>query len=129
MIDGRRLYYRGLDATALAASRSLEEVAALIWTGQLETASRPRTAVRVAPPAALPFIARAQSMLAAAAARDPLAMDLRAEGAAATGWRILRLLATAATGKDPADAEIHRALARSWRVGSALAHRFRRRVR
>src|SRR5581483_8273222 len=33
LLDGRALYYRGLDATALARSRSLEEVAALIWTG------------------------------------------------------------------------------------------------
>ena len=36
LIDGRRLYYRGLDAATLARSRPLEEVAALIWTGRLE---------------------------------------------------------------------------------------------
>ena len=35
LIDGRRLYYRGLDAAMLARSRSLEEVAALIWTGRI----------------------------------------------------------------------------------------------
>ena len=36
LIDGRRLYYRGLDAAMLARTRSLEEVASLIWTGRLE---------------------------------------------------------------------------------------------
>jgi citrate synthase len=126
MIDGRRLYYRGFDAAVLAASRSLEEVAALIWTGRLDAVPAAGAAARVQPaPPALPFIARAQSMLAAAAARDPLAMDLRADGAAATGWRILRLLSAAATGKDPRGAAIHRALARSWRVSSRGAELLR----
>src|SRR4051812_26209258 len=37
LIDGHRLYYRGFDAAMLARSRSLEEVAGLIWTGRLET--------------------------------------------------------------------------------------------
>src|SRR6187401_2713962 len=37
LIDGQRLYYRGHDATVLARSRSLEEVAALIWTGSLDS--------------------------------------------------------------------------------------------
>src|SRR3954452_21107408 len=36
LIDGRRLFYRGLDATMLARSRSLEEVAALIWTSRFD---------------------------------------------------------------------------------------------
>src|SRR2546425_737090 len=34
LIDGNRLYYRGYDTGALARTRSLEEVAALIWTGR-----------------------------------------------------------------------------------------------
>ena len=33
LIDGHRLYYRGHDAVALARTRSLQEVASLIWTG------------------------------------------------------------------------------------------------
>src|SRR5437660_1683247 len=32
-IDGRRLYYRGHDAVVVSESRSLQEVASLIWTG------------------------------------------------------------------------------------------------
>ena len=33
LIDGRRLFYRGHDAVTLARSRSVAEVASLIWTG------------------------------------------------------------------------------------------------
>ena len=35
-IDGQRLYYRGHDAVALARSRSLAEVASLIWSGTFD---------------------------------------------------------------------------------------------
>src|SRR5262245_8745064 len=34
LIDGRRIYYRGQDATQVARSRSLQEVASLIWSGR-----------------------------------------------------------------------------------------------
>ena len=34
-IDGQRLYYRGHDAVAMARTRSLAEVASLIWSGTL----------------------------------------------------------------------------------------------
>jgi citrate synthase len=118
LIDGRRLYYRGLDAATLARSRSLEEVAALIWTGRFETTRPAARVTRVRPPErAVPFVARAQSLLAIAAARDPLAMDLRAASVARTGFHILRLLTRAATGRDPADATADVALARAWQVG------------
>jgi hypothetical protein len=36
LIDGHRLYYRGHDAVALSRSRSLEEVASLVWTGRFD---------------------------------------------------------------------------------------------
>jgi citrate synthase len=66
----------------------------------------------------LPFIGRAQSLLAAAAARDPLAMDLRAPGVARTGLQILRLLTAAAVGRDAGVTAVHVALARAWTVGA-----------
>ena len=117
LIDGRRLYYRGLDAATLARSRSLEEVATLMWTGRFETTRAAARVTRIRPPErAVPFVARAQSLLAVAAARDPLAMDLRAASVARTGVHILRLLAGAATGRDPGDATADVALAREWRV-------------
>src|SRR5436190_2476357 len=37
LIDNGRLYYRGHDVAELARSHSLEEVAALIWTGEFDT--------------------------------------------------------------------------------------------
>jgi citrate synthase len=57
-------------------------------------------------------------MLAAAAARDPLAMDLRATSVALTGSRILRLLSRAATKSDRAEATVAGALTREWNVGA-----------
>jgi citrate synthase len=120
LIDGRRLYYRGLDAAMLARSRSLEEIAALVWTGRLETTRPPAPAARIARAArTVPFAARAQSLLALAAARDPLAMDLRPASVARTGFRILRLLTRAATNGDPGEATADAALAREWRVRAA----------
>ena len=120
LIDGRRLYYRGLDASDLARSRSLEEVAALIWSGRLD-AVQPRVST---PPTTstlrsnAPFVARAQSMLAAAAVDDPLAMDLRPANVAATGLRILRLLACTATGTSRTNGSVDLALARKWAIGT-----------
>jgi citrate synthase len=38
LIDGRTLYYRGHDAVALSRTRSVEEVASLIWTGRFDAA-------------------------------------------------------------------------------------------
>ena len=120
LIDGRRLCYRGMDAAMLARSRSLEEVAALIWTGRLDGIGTSTPSVEpIAPPRArLPFVGRAQSVLAAAAARDLLAMDLRAAAVALTGQRILRLLSRAATESDPGAATVDIALARAWHVGT-----------
>jgi citrate synthase len=137
LIDGRHLYYRGLDATTLARSRTFEEVAALIWTGDFKAAdafgrrgSRGRRddftqkSPRAQTPSgssgswrSVPFTARAQWMLAAAAADDPAAFDLRPPNVAATGWRILRLLTSAAAGSRAADATTDASLARAWNVG------------
>jgi citrate synthase len=119
LIDGRHLYYRGLDAATLARSRSLEEVAALIWTGRFET-PRPASSIERLPLSSrqLPFIARSQSLLGAAAARDALAMDVRPATVARTGFRILRLLTRAAVGSDPGDAAVDEVLARAWNLGA-----------
>jgi citrate synthase len=116
-IDGHRLYYRGLDATMLARSRSLEEVAALVWTGRLDAPRPPASGERVVPlRSTLPFAARAHVALATAAAHDPAAMDTRMPSVAATGWRILRLLVSVATQSAAGDESADRALARAWKV-------------
>ena len=131
LIDGTRLYYRGHDAIALARSRSLAEVASLIWSGGFEM-TFPANPLAVAAPDALtgpplPFVPRAQVMLAGAAAGDPLAFDTRPQSVALTGWRILHLLTRAAAGRVPGrpgpperlsgvPQAIEAALARAWRV-------------
>ena len=120
-IDGHRLYYRGHDAAVLARTRSLEEVAALIWTGQLSAISCQLSALGPTGPIgpiALPFVARAQVLLATAAARDPFPYDARTPAVSLAGLRILRLLKLAATSVDVAQEPIDLALARYWKLGT-----------
>lgn len=122
LVDGRRLYYRGIDAAELARTRSLEEVASLIWTGKLGALQERVSTTRV--PAAvrhLPFIARAQAMLSAAAAQDPKALDLRPPRIVRTGTRILGILTSAATDTAVAGTTVEAAIARAWRVGDQAA--------
>ncbi len=128
-IDGRALYYRGLDVVELARSRSLEDVASLIWTGavgrRFDVAAA--TVVQSPLPRDTPFIARAQGLLAFAAVHDAAALDLRMSSVAEAGWRMLHLLTGAAidTGsRGPAanrpkgsDRTIDQRLARAWRTG------------
>jgi citrate synthase len=127
LIDGARLYYRGHDAVMLSRSRSVAEVASLIWSGNFDTVfpSDPLAAFTrsLRPDTRLPFVSRAHQLLAAAAARDRLAFDLRPESVALTGWRILHLLTWAAAGGGPVTRAVEEALARAWRAtggGSAV---------
>lgn len=123
LIANDRLYYRGHDAVALARSRSVSDVASLIWTGRFDSAVS-RVALSAAGNAdstrrgavPLPFIARAQSTLAIAAARDPVAFDLRPESVALTGWRIVNLLTRTASDARPPLLTIDERLARAWNV-------------
>lgn len=122
LIDNDRLYYRGHDALMLARTRSIEEVASLIWTGRFDTelgAAQPPAASDVRSDGDLPFAARAQALLARASAHDPAAYDLRAQRVADCGWRILHLLAAAALpGRAATDTRltVDARLARAWRV-------------
>ena len=117
LIDGHRLYYRGFDAALLAQTRSLEEVAALIWLGRFEALPHVRSATPTSQPSSLPFITRAQALLGAAAARDPVAFDLRPAVVTATGVRVLQLLSRAAVGSQPGHASVDNVLARAWHIG------------
>ena len=117
LIDGRRLYYRGHDAVRLARSRSLEEVASLVWTGRFDTPLGPVDGLSAPAVDGRPaFVARAQVALATAAAADPSGFDTRPEGVRRTGWRILHLLTAAAAGRPPRGLAIERTLARAWGV-------------
>jgi citrate synthase len=121
LITDDGLYYRGRDAVALAAGSTIEEVAALIWTGEPsgstelfpfeppELSSR----IRAALGCGLPPIEAFQVLLPLANAEDPAAYDLRPAAVARTGARILRLMASVAAGEE--DAGIAETLGRSWK--------------
>lgn len=105
LIDDGRLYYRGQDALHLAQERSVEEVAGLIWTGELD--ARPLHGVDQPPPPSLerPDLAtvdRFQALLPLAAAGDLAAFDLRPAAIVSAGARILWLLVQAVS---PAEAK------------------------
>lgn len=122
LIAEGRLYYRGHDAADLALSRSVADVAALIWTGQFDTAplEPPWPAVEPTGSAgALPFIARAQSTLAEQAAADPAAYDLRQRTVVRSGWRIVNILAQVAAGRANLNLDVDALLADAWQVPHA----------
>lgn len=124
MIAGGRLYYRGHDAIELARTRSIQEVAALLWTGSFDPAFLD-TPLHVVSGRAiaddLPFISRSQSVLPLVGSRDPLAFDLRPRGVAQTGWRILNLLASVAGESSELEEAIEDTLVRRWQTRSRLA--------
>jgi citrate synthase len=104
LVQDGRLFYRGRDAVALARSASVEEVAALIWTGDPSTAEEIfKGDVPDLPPwvgsADLSHVERCQVALPLAGAADPAGWDLRPAAVIATGARILRLLAGVAAGR------------------------------
>jgi citrate synthase len=122
-IDGQSLYYRGHDVVSLARTRSIEDVASLIWTGEFgrRFGAPAPTGVQPTLPRDASFIARAQAMLAATAGQDASAADLRPSSVAEAGWRILHLLTDAAIGLRSRAAKqvvtIDERLARAWRTG------------
>jgi citrate synthase len=116
LIADGKLYYRGHDAVVLARTRPFEQVASLIWTGDFlsdvtETQLHVVSGMQVE---ALPFIARAQSVLALVAARDPLAYDPRPRAVAQSGWRIVSLLTSVAASTPELAATVEETLAREW---------------
>jgi citrate synthase len=121
LIDSGRLYYRGHDAVTLSCTRSIAEVASLVWSGSLVphpalSLKGEGFGVRVGGRAiaALPFVTRAQALLAAASAHDPAAFDLQPLSVMRTGWRILNLLTRTASAAPPAEPTIDATLARAW---------------
>jgi citrate synthase len=127
LITENTLYYRGYDAIALARAHTLEEVAALLWTGRLEPAAqlfanKPLLASRMWPStnAHLPTLQRLQVALALAATDDLRAYDFHPEAVAQTGARILWLMAAVAASADTLDASIAGTLAQAWQPGTAV---------
>ena len=98
-ITGDSLRFRGLDATRLAVSRTFEEVAELLWTGEFRSAREPwrarpaalaagRAAQAALPGGTLP-LERLQVIVPAMAATDPLRLQLDRSAVIAAGRNII----------------------------------------
>lgn len=107
LIEHGKLYYRGQDAIQLATTETVERVAALIWTGDMDTpigafstaAGLSMSIQETAQPFhALPAFQLFQIVLPVAGSQDAAAYDLRPEAVVQTGGRILRVLALLASG-------------------------------
>ena len=122
LIDAGRLYYRGIDAVDLSRTRSVEQVASLIWTARFDAWQVPRVArkVEMRPERSLPFVAKAQATLAVEATYDALAFDLRPEAVARAGARIVELM-TRAAGGSAARAPMEERLAAGWKLRRGAA--------
>src|SRR3954454_6576927 len=121
LIQDGRLYYRGRDAVELARTSTIEEVAALLWTGHPGEAGRlfagetPTIAWPL--PGGLTPIERCQMAVPLAGAQDLSAWDLRPAAVAATGARILRFMAGVAAGYPPSSSSIAALLQFGWAPG------------
>lgn len=134
LITGGRLYYRGRDATRLAESATLEEVAALLWDAQAGLAfpdEAPQAEPAFAALVGLPQAAPAHETLLTffvAASRDEPTAAWRTEPARlfpACG-ALLRLMAAAAVRGAPTAEPAHARLARAWGQGAEGADLIRR---
>jgi citrate synthase len=118
LITDNRLFYRGHDVIELAAQRSVEEVASLIWTGSFDATGFSSTPLHVIAGSksleSLAFVNRAESILPVVSSRDPLAYDLRPRSVAQTGWRILNLLASVAAETSNLQASVEETLQQAW---------------
>jgi citrate synthase len=102
-ITGDSLRFRGLDATRLAVSRTFEEVAELLWTGEFPPGresgrepwrARPAAlaagrAAQAALPAGILPLERLQVIVPAMAATDPLRLQLDRPAVIAAGQNII----------------------------------------
>lgn len=92
-----RPYYRGHDALALAGAHPFEEVAELLWTGELTRGSwaaaedgvRAATRAQTGLPSGVPPLDRLQVIAATLAATDPLRFHLEPAAVAGTGRRLI----------------------------------------
>jgi citrate synthase len=128
--------YRGVRAVTLAESATFEQCATLLWDAKtVDPFARTNlpvispamrgvlTATRDAPP-----IDRVIAVLSLAAEADPRAYNSVAEGRAATGARILRLVTAAMIGAEPSADPIHKQIARAWAPNHAHAEALIRRA-
>lgn len=122
IMDGR-LYYRGLDVSVLATESTVEDVAELLWVGNV--AQGLFTDITLPPlqdyipmladlPDDLPYLTQLQMTLPLIAAGDYAAYDLRAEAVMQTGARIMKLMVSIVTGDIAGDRGVARTLQETW---------------
>ncbi len=122
-ISGGRFYYRGRDVLSLAAENTIEQVASLIWTGDMSGEADIFQGASVLPASfdsaseslrSLAPVGLFQSLLPLAAAGDAASYDLRSLSVARTGVRILRFLTAVAAGGNALEGGVSRTLQRAW---------------
>ncbi|HEX2227352.1 MAG TPA: citrate synthase family protein [Candidatus Binatia bacterium] len=123
MIADGRLYYHGHDAVALAESRSIEEVAALLWRGDLAVGDALFAKKMRLPPRCLAVrkhlrdiatIEALQILISLAAVDDIAGCDLRPAAVAQTGARILSLMSAFVSGGIGEGESIAQGLQSAW---------------
>lgn len=125
LIADGKLYYRGSDAAKLAEASSLEQVAALLW-GIADYQPFDARQVPVPSPALdrllddageLPPVDRCLAALPVAAKEDPGIYNKTDRGLAATGARLMRLIAGVIARSAPSADPVHNVLARAFTLG------------
>jgi citrate synthase len=129
LITDGKLYYKGYDSTILSTGFSVEQVASLIWMGDIQApfpktrdiqiSKRIKTVYRAIED--LPPMESFQAIIPIAAIEDHSAFDLRPSTVSQTGARILRLLATVATKNELSDKRIAEALQKRFVPGDPKA--------
>ncbi len=128
LIDSGKVYYRGRDVEKLARDNTVEEVAALIWLDDMSQAKELfNLDVQVSAQqyetmllhmeidgAELTPIQELLTFLPSASADDISGYDLRSEAVAQTGARIMRLMASIASGDVPENVTIPEMLQQGW---------------
>ncbi|MDX2137314.1 MAG: citrate/2-methylcitrate synthase [Chloroflexota bacterium] len=114
------LYYRGQDAAQLARTHTFEQVAALLWTEDMESEAWLFQDAEPAPlpdmPPAQTWLAMFQTALALAAEHDLYSYDRSTRGMLHTGVRILQVMISCSAGTG--SGSIAERLARAWDVNN-----------
>jgi citrate synthase len=114
--------YRGVKATALAETATFEQAATLLWDSKSSDPFVKSNMPVISPVMRKilevtkdsPPIDRAVAVLSQATEADPRAYSSASEGRAATGARIVRLVAAAMLGTEPSADPLHKQIARAW---------------
>ena len=117
-----RPYYRGHDVLPLAGAHSFEEVAGLLWSGELVAGSwvasaegvRAAVLAQAGLPAGVPPLDRLQVITATLAATDPLRFHLEPAAVAATGRRLITGMIRALPTRGPQSAAAGSVAAALW---------------